>query len=380
MNNRSGIYKSNLSDDLEYKSFRPTPLPPNPPIVIDTEMLSLLIKANAKIAVLDSLSSHIPNVGLFISMYIRKEALLSSQIEGTQATLEDILDPLIEENVNRNVADVLNYIKATEYAINKLKELPLCSRLLREIHSILMEGVEGQEKNPGEFRHSQNRIGGQGCTLHNALFVPPNVADMEEAISDLEKFINTDDTLDTIIQAGLIHYQFETIHPFLDGNGRIGRLLITLFLMNKNILHTPALYISYFLKNNRIEYYDRLMEVRNKGNYEQWIKFFLQAVIESAEDAADTIIKLKALHDKNIGIISTARYSVKTVSKVFNYLEINPIIDIHKTAISLNLSFNTVSKAVINLIQTGILEQTNHVNRNRTFTYSAYLDILRKGT
>lgn len=380
MNNRSGIYKSNLSDDLEYKSFRPTPLPPNPPIVIDTEMLSLLIKANAKIAVLDSLSSHIPNVGLFISMYIRKEALLSSQIEGTQATLEDILDPLIEENVNRNVADVLNYIKATEYAINKLKELPLCSRLLREIHSILMEGVEGQEKNPGEFRHSQNRIGGQGCTLHNALFVPPNVADMEEAISDLEKFINTDDTLDTIIQAGLIHYQFETIHPFLDGNGRIGRLLITLFLMNKNILHTPALYISYFLKNNRTEYYDRLTEVRNKGNYEQWIKFFLQAVIESAEDAADTIIKLKALHDKNIGIISTARYSVKTVSKVFNYLEINPIIDIHKTAISLNLSFNTVSKAVINLIQTGILEQTNHVNRNRTFTYSAYLDILRKGT
>lgn len=380
MNSRSGIYKSNLSDDLEYKSFLPTPLPPNPPIVIDTEMLSLLIKANAKIAVLDSLSSYIPNVGLFISMYIRKEALLSSQIEGTQATLEDILDPLIEDNVNRNVADVLNYIKATEYAINKLKELPLCSRLLRETHSILMEGVRGQEKNPGEFRHSQNWIGSQSCTLHNALFVPPNVADMEEAISDLEKFINIDDTLDTIIQAGLIHYQFETIHPFLDGNGKIGRLLITLFLMNKNILNTPALYISYFLKNNRIEYYDRLMEVRNKGNYEQWIKFFLQAVIESAEDAAETINKLKALHDKNIDIISTARYSVKTVSKIFNYLEINPIIDINKTAISLNLSFNTISKAVINLIQTGILEQTNNVNRNRTFSYSAYLDILRKGT
>lgn len=237
-------------------------------------------------------------IELFVSMYVRKEALMSSQIEGTQATLEDVLDPLIEANTNRNVADVVNYIKATEFAINRLQELPLCNRLIKETHAVLMSDVRGQEKSPGAFRYSQNWIGGQGSTLKNARYIPPAPEDMTEAMSDLEKYINADDDLDALIRAALIHYQFETIHPFLDGNGRVGRLLITLFLMEKKVLTTPALYISYFLKKNRVEYYDRMTEVRAKGNYEQWVKFFLQALIESAEDATATIDELISLHDK----------------------------------------------------------------------------------
>ena len=208
---------------------------------------------------------------LFVSMYVRKEALLSSQIEGTQCTLDDILNPLMEENTNRNVSDVVNYIKATEFALNRLHSLPLCNRLIKETHAVLMEGVRGQEKSPGEFRYSQNWIGGQGSTIQNARYIPPNPEDMQTAMSDLEKYMNGDDLLDPLIQAALIHYQFETTHPFLDGNGRVGRLLITLFLMEKGILSRPALYISYFLKMNRIEYYDRMTQVRKTGDYEQWV-------------------------------------------------------------------------------------------------------------
>lgn len=286
MANRAGTLKTNLSGEAAYKSFLPSPLPPNPPIELDAEAVSLLVSANKQLAVLESISARIPSINLFVSMYVRKEALMSSQIEGTQATLEDVLDPMIDENANRNVADVINYIKATEFAVKKLSELPLCNRLIKETHAMLMEGVRGQERSPGEFRYSQNWIGGQGSTLKNARYIPPNTEDMTHAMSDLEKYINADDDdLDILIRSALIHYQFETIHPFLDGNGRIGRLLITLFLMEKGLLATPVLYISYFLKKNRIEYYDRLTEVRNKGNYEQWVKFFLQAVLESAEDA-----------------------------------------------------------------------------------------------
>ena len=277
MTNRAGTFVSNLSGEMAYESFRPAPLPPNPPIEVSGELLTKLIDANKKIATLEGLSSRIPNMGLFVSMYVRKEALLSSQIEGTQCTLEDILSPLIENNTNRDVSDVVNYIRATEFALERLKTLPLCNRLIKETHAVLLESARGQEKNPGEFRYSQNWIGGQGSTLKNARYIPPNPEDMLTAMSDLEKYINSDDTLDPLIQAALIHYQFETTHPFLDGNGRVGRLLITLFLMEKGILSTPALYISYYLKMNRIEYYDRMTQVRRTGDYEQWISFFLQA-------------------------------------------------------------------------------------------------------
>lgn len=376
---RAGIYKNNLTGDFAYKSFLPAPLPPEN-LNMDNEMIELLTSATKALATLDTLSSYIPNVNLFISVYVRKEALLSSQIEGTQATLEDVLDPLIEKNTNQNVADVVNYIKATEFALERRESLPLCNRLMKEIHAVLMSGVRGQEKSPGEFRSSQNWIGTAGSTIKNARYIPPHPDDMVKAMSDLEKYMNSDDALDVLIQAALIHYQFETIHPFLDGNGRIGRLLITLFLMEKKALHTPALYVSYYLKKNRIEYYDRMSEVRNKDNYEQWIKFFLRAIKESSEDATDTIHQLSQLHQENEAVISGFGRSAKTANRLFAYLEQNPIIDIRKTANDLQLSFSTVSNSVQHLMASNILVQTNNASRNRVFSYQKYLDILRKDT
>lgn len=381
MTNRAGTLVGNLSGEMAYESFRPAPLPPNPPIEVSGELLTKLIDANKKIATLEGLSSRIPNMGLFVSMYVRKEALLSSQIEGAQCTLEDILNPLIEENTNRDVSDVVNYIRATEFALERLKTLPLCNRLIKETHAVLLESVRGQEKNPGEFRYSQNWIGGQGSTLKNARYIPPNPEDMLTAMSDLEKYINSDDTLDPLIQAALIHYQFETTHPFLDGNGRVGRLLITLFLMEKDILSTPALYISYYLKMNRIEYYDRMTQVRRTGDYEQWISFFLQAFADSAEDAIHTIDRLTALHDKSTKLFdSLTKRQQTSVLKVFSYLESNPIIDIQKTATTLEMSYNTVSKVVSILIEDGILKQTDKSGKAKIYSYTEYLDILRKDT
>jgi len=260
--------------------------------------------------------------------------------------------------------------------------LPLCNRLLKEIHEILLQDVRGEEKNPGDFRPTQNWIGPVGSTLKDANYVPPTPEDMIEAMSDLEKFINKEDEIDPLIKIALIHYQFETIHPFLDGNGRIGRLLIELFLIEKKILSYQTFYISYFLKRNKIEYYDRLMEVRMKGNFEQWIKFFLLAAYESSEDAIKTIDELIELHDKNFEVVKKTGRSAKTVMKVFYYLENCPIIviDIKKTSSELELSFNAVSNAVNKLIELGILKQTENIQRNRVFAYEDYLQILRKDT
>ena len=381
MNNRAGAFVSNLTGEMAYQSFRPAPLPPNPPIALSGELVAKLVDANKKLAALDGLSARIPNMDLFVSMYVRKEALLSSQIEGTQCTLDDILNPLMEENTNRNVSDVVNYIKATEFALNRLYSLPLCNRLIKETHAVLMEGVRGQEKSPGEFRYSQNWIGGQGSTIRNARYIPPNPEDMQTAMSDLEKYMNGDDSLDPLIQAALIHYQFETTHPFLDGNGRVGRLLITLFLMEKGILSRPALYISYFLKMNRIEYYDRMTQVRKTGDYEQWVMFFLQALSDSAGDAIQTIDALTALHNQSVAKLGAFSKRQQTnLLKLFAYIETNPIIDIQKTAAALGLSYNTVSKMVTILVDDGILRQTDKAGKAKIYAYADYLDILRKDT
>ena len=381
MNNRAGCFITNLSGEMAYQSFRPNPLPPEPPIEMSNEMIAKLVDANRKLATLDGLSSRIPNMDLFVSMYVRKEALLSSQIEGTQCTLDDILNPFAEENTNLNVSDVVNYIRAEEFAINRLQTLPLCNRLIKETHAVLMEGVRGQEKNPGEFRYSQNWIGGQGSTLRNARYIPPNPEDMINAMSDLEKYMNGEDSLDPLIQAALIHYQFETTHPFLDGNGRVGRLLITLFLMEKKILSTPSLYISYFLKMNRIEYYDRMTQVRKTGDYEQWVLFFLQALSDSAEDAIQTIDRLTEIHNRNVQKFNSMTKRQQTNAMNFLiYLEKNPIIDIQKTAAALNLSYNTVAKSVALFVDNGILQQTEKSGRSKIYSYVDYLAVLRKGT
>ena len=378
MNNRAGIYKNNLSGDMAYKSFMPAVLPPNPPIEPDKDIVELLVKANKQLALLEGISSRIPNIHLFISMYVRKEALMSSQIEGTQATLEDVLDPRLEENTNRPVGDVVNYIKATDYAINRLKKLPLCNRLIKEAHEILLSGVRGQNKSPGEFRHSQNWIGAVGCNLQNARYIPPSVEDMIQAMSDLEKYINKDDSPDVLIRAALIHYQFETIHPFLDGNGRIGRLLIPLFLMEKKVLSTPALYISYFLKKNRIEYYDRMNEVRLKGNYEQWIKFFLEVVIETSKIAKEKFRNVVELTMEMDRVIMDLPVKPENAKKVLDVLYDEPIVSRKKILELIDIKQTTLNVCINALKEKNIIIETTGYSRNQVFAFQKYIDLFLK--
>lgn len=377
---RAGIYVDNLNGEATYQSFKPNPLPPIPEIEMDGEMVKLLVDANKQLVKLDTASQLISNADLFISMYVRKEALISSQIEGTQCTLDDVLDPEVEANANLDVSDVINYVKATQYALKRLERLPLCCRLIREIHEVLMENVRGQDKTPGEFRHSQNWIGPANCSLKDARYIPPNVEDMQTAMSDLEKYINENVDYDPLIRAALIHYQFETIHPFLDGNGRIGKLLILLYLMEQRLIEKPVIYISYFLKKNQIEYYDRISEVRRTGNFEQWIRFFLEAVSKAASDSLEAIRQLSVLHDTNVEKLPKTTRSKDNLRAVFDYIEQYPIIDIKRTAKELEVSYNTVAAAVRKLVELGILQETTNAARNRVFAYEEYLAILRKDT
>lgn len=377
---RAGIYVDNLNGEATYQSFKPNPLPPIPEIEMDGEIVKLLVDANKQLVKLDTASQLISNADLFISMYVRKEALISSQIEGTQCTLDDVLDPEVEANANLDVSDVINYVKATQYALKRLERLPLCCRLIREIHEVLMENVRGQDKTPGEFRHAQNWIGPANCSLKDARYIPPNVEDMQTAMSDLEKYINENVDYDPLIRAALIHYQFETIHPFLDGNGRIGRLLILLYLMEQRLIEKPVIYISYFLKKNQIEYYDRISEVRRTGNFEQWIRFFLEAVSKAASDSLEAIRQLSVLHDTNVEKLPKTTRSKDNLRAVFDYIEQYPIIDIKRTAKELEVSYNTVAAAVRKLVELGILQETTNAARNRVFAYEEYLAILRKDT
>ena len=381
MKNRAGRAVQNLSGEMAYSSFYPQPLPPQPNIEIDIEMQQLLIDAHKKLALLNGLSDRIPNKDLLISMYVRKEALVSSQIEGTQCTLEDVLNPEIDENANADVSDVVNYVRAINFAIKRLEDLPLCNRLIRETHAVLMNSVRGGDKTPGEFRTSQNWIGGAGSTLRNARYIPPNPQDMVECMSDFEQFMNDDDDMDPLIKAALLHYQFETIHPFLDGNGRVGRLLITLFLMGVNVISSPVSYLSCYLKLNRIEYYDRMSEVRKTGNYEQWIKFFLHGIAETAEDATETIDRLNALHQKNESkLADVPTRSRQNIMNLLAYIERNPIIETVKTAAALGLSRNGTANYIATLCNKDILRYSTKSGKALVFAYEEYLDILRKDT
>lgn len=375
MENRAG--KTVLVPGKEYKAFEPNKLPPIPALELKEEVLTMIGEANRLLGKLDGLSLNIPDMNLFIGSYVRKEALMSSQIEGTQTSLIDVLDPSNEDTSNMDILDVIKYTKALNYAIERLKTFPLCNSLLKNTHKVLLTETRGHEKNPGEFRTSQNWIGAAGCTLNNARYVPPTPEYMIEAMSDLEKYFNNDDNIDPIVKAALVHYQFETIHPFLDGNGRIGRMLIVLNLINSKILTYPILYISYFLKKNRVEYYDRFEEVRLKGNYEQWVKFFLQAVIETCKDSIQTIEELTTLREKNNKL---TRDEKKSILHVYSYLEKNPIIDIQKTAKDLAISYNTVSNAVKRLCELKILKQETTALRNKVFHYEEYINILKKDT
>lgn len=370
-----GKYVENLSGDAKYLSYKPNALPNVPFLKLDDEAVELLVKATSAISALDIKASMIPNRDLFVAMYVRKEALISSQIEGTQCTLDDVLDV---NNDSLDVADVVNYISALNFAIERNKELPLCNRLLRETHSVLLQGVRGDDKTPGEFRKTQNWIG-FGGNIKNATYIPPNVDDMEECMDALEEFINSENVSFILIKTALIHYQFETIHPFLDGNGRIGRLLIILYLMQEGLLHSPILYPSWYLKLNRVEYYDRMMEVRKTGDYLQWVKFFLRAMLASAEDASDTIDALCELHNATLALFED--FSPRTrngLAGFLAYLEKNPIIDTVRASNDMGISYNTVAKYIDIFLEKSLLEETSKVGKTVVYSYAPYLSILKK--
>lgn len=377
---RAGTLVQNLCGDAAYWSFRPAPLPPEPELKIDDEMRRLLVETSRQLTNLARFSLLIPSTDRFISMYMRKEALLSSQIEGTPCTLEDILDPELNTTVNPDVGEVINYVKATQFALEQMRTLPLCNQLLCETHAVLMTGVRGEERVLGEFRRSQNWIGAAGCSLKDARYIPPNVEDMTTALDELEQYIHEDSPYPPLIDAALIHYQFETIHPFPDGNGRIGRLLILLYFIEKSLLTKPVIYVSYFLKKNQREYYDRISEVRRSGNYEQWVRFFLEAVNAAAIDATETIWSLSELHNINAEKLPVSKRKQDNVRRLFTHIEEHPIIDIKHTAADLALSYNTVAHAVKKLQELGILHETTNAARNRVFAYEDYLDILRQDT
>lgn len=378
---RQGEFIKNLSGDSTYYSFRPSNLPPFPGISYDDDLIKLLADANRALGKLDGISMEIPNKELFISMYIRKEALMSSQIEGTQATIDDIFDPSIDKNINLDVTEVINYIKANRYADEQIKKLPISNRFIRNIHQVLLSEGRGSDNTPGEFRRSQNWIGPKGSSLQDARYIPPNTIDMNDLMSSLEQYIHEVDSLDKLIKIALIHYQFETIHPFVDGNGRIGRLLINILLKEYNLLRYDTLYLSYFFKKNRIEYYDRLMDIRLKGHYEQWIKFFLSGIIETSYNAITCINQLVELREKNLKLIaSNVGRSRSTVLRLFSFIEDSPILDVGTTSRKLKMAFNTTANAIAELENLGILVQANRQSRNRVFIYEKYLSILREGT
>lgn len=376
MQDRAGTYVKQPSG---YNSFLPKKLPPNPPIEYDVEMSKLLSDADRKLGRLDGVAGVLPNTEMFIAMYVRKEAVLSSQIEGTQASLTDILDIEVDANKKVDIDEIINYVKAMNYGLDRLKDFPLSLRLIREIHEKLLGTGRGSRCNPGEFRQSQNWIGPAGSTLKNATFIPPAVSDMLTTLYDLENFMAKEDELPVLIKIGIIHAQFETIHPFLDGNGRVGRLLITFWLCAKEILSEPLLYLSYYFKENRIEYYDRLTAVRKKGDWEGWIKFFLKGIAYVADEATTSAKDIVALKDKYIAVLH--QYSNSNYLKLLDALFTSSIITKKSVAEILGVSYPTAHSVVDEFVELGILvDATPERKRNKKFWFGKYLAILERGT
>ncbi len=373
----TGRAGKNVSQIGGYKAFLPNRLPPNPPVQLDTEMVQLLSLAERELGRLDGASGILPNVDLFVAMYVNKEAVLSSQIEGTQASLIDVLafeaDAAIPENP-QDIEEVVNYIKALNYGLQRLNTLPLSLRLIREIHSLLLSGVRGADRKPGEFRTSQNWIGHLGGSIATAKFVPPAPGDMNIALGELETFIHRQEALPILLKVGLIHAQFETIHPFLDGNGRIGRLLITFLLCHEGILRKPLLYLSTFFKLHRLEYYSHLQNVRDNGDWESWLKFFLQGVIEVAKEATDTARNIVQLRESHRNIISKhISRSAGNAYQLLEHLYERPIITANNVMKITGLTYSNANNLLTKFQENGLLNQMDKYQRNRRFIYSSYL-------
>lgn len=360
-----------------FRAFIPAPLPPNPPLRFDPALLQALSAADQALGRLDGVTQTLPNPDLFVAMYVRQEAVLSSQIEGTQSTLEDVLAfemgaSLKEQPID--VQEVVNYVRAMTYGLERIRILPLSRRLIREIHRELMLGVRGSERSPGEFRRSQNWIGPAGALLTEATFIPPPVHEMELALDDLERFLHTWHDLPILIHCGVAHAQFETIHPFLDGNGRVGRLLITFLLCNRGVLSRPLLYLSHYLKRHRAEYYERLTNIREHGDWEGWIEFFLRGVAETARDATSTAMAIVRLRDDHRERAQAHRLGVNGL-RMLDMLFQTPVVTASFVGDTLGVSFGTANKLVKGFQELEILRETTGGVRSRRYRYSPYLDL-----
>jgi len=371
---RVGRHIQQLQEDLSYQAFMPNFLPPKPPIKIDKITLDLLSKDDRFLGRLDMITEVLPDPDFFIFMYIRKEAISSSQVEGTQATFADVLkveanikDPAIPDDVQ----EILNYIEAMNYGIKRLESLPLSLRLIREIHQILLRGVRGKYKNPGEFRESQNWVGGR--TINTASYVPPPVSELSPLLDNLEKFFYDKSPMPILIKTALIHSQFELIHPFLDGNGRVGRLLITFYLCQQEILQKPLLYLSDYFKRYRTEYYDRLGAIHKKDNFEDWIKFFLDGVIEISKEAVNLSRKIVNLREQDVKKVSNLGKSTKSALSLLESLYKSPIITVKSVEKATGLSPSNANALVEKFVNLEILEKVGERKRNRRFVYKKYL-------
>lgn len=375
---RAGQYREQIEG---YKAFIPNPLPPTPEITMDQEMWNLLSQADRALGRLDGATDALPNPDLFVFMYVRKEAVLSSQIEGTQASLIDVLEfesQALQPDNPQDVAEVVNYIAAINHGLERLKKLPISLRLIKEIHQELMQEVRGAERSPGEFRHSQNWIGARGCSLSEATYIPPPPHEMLQSLDNLEKFLHNPQPMPTLIKVGLAHAQFETIHPFLDGNGRTGRLLITFLLCEQNILQRPLLYISYYFKKYRSEYYDYLQAVRDNGNWEDWLKFFLRGVYEVAQEAAATarkIVNLKEEH-RQLLLNEMGRRSGNAIA-LLESLYFKPIFTVEHAEATTGLSYPNANTLIKDLSDMGLLQEITGQKRNRAFSYAPYLRVFQ---
>jgi Fic family protein len=360
-----------------YQAFIPPDLPPDPPLALGPAVARLVNDAGVELGRLDGASSVLPNPDLFVAMYVRQEAVLSSQIEGTQASLTDVLQFEAapgEEPRPRDVEEVVNYVRAMNHGLARLAELPLSLRLIKEIHGKLLEGVRGQDRDPGSFRHTQNWIGPAGCTLAEATFVPPPPHELLRLLGNLEKFLH-DETYSPLIQAGLAHAQFETIHPFLDGNGRVGRLLITFLLCHRGVLGRPLLYLSHFLKQHRAEYYRRLNEIRVTGGWEEWIAFFLRGVAAVAREATGTARRILALREEHRARLEAAGKAAGNLLRALDVLYAQPVVTAHLLRQRMGVEFATANNVVGRLVGLGLLREMTGRRRNRRFAYQPYLDL-----
>jgi Fic family protein len=371
------------SGEDAFGAFLPAPLPPAPPLELSAADHSLLERASRSLGKLDAMASLLPNMALFIYAYVRKEALVSSQIEGTQSSFSDLL--LYESDQApgvpiEDVREVSDYIAALDHGLDRLRGgFPLSLRLLREIHGVLLRGGRGSHKTPGQFRRSQVWIG--GSRPGNARFVPPPIDKVGECMGALEKFLHGDPVeTPTLLKAALAHVQFETIHPFLDGNGRLGRLLITFLLCAEGALSAPILYLSLYFKSHRQEYYDRLQRVRTHGDWEGWVRFFLDGVISTSEEAISTTRRILALFDKTRRDLEKLGRSSASAFRVHEYLQKKPITGVRELAKELKLTYPTVAGALERMKQQRIVKELTGFKRNRVFAYAPYVELLSEGT